>query len=862
MTPSIKSYLTPVHPTSELHAPSQLQAPSDFPSTATSASTDTTFNIAGYEDVDWSRLLNYKVPIGITKRGFKSWIYLWGWRVISTKNNEAYWLCRLCHNLSRASRPSGHIYKAAATNGATHHLRTVHSLTEDGHLPIEEPNQQTLDGFTNTAAMRGQFDFLTFKSKILRLFTTTQVPLSLIEEEAFRDLLIYLEPRLERSIPSRRTLRRCIETAYLRAHREVESDLRGATTRINISFDLWTSPGRRLSLLGVVAHYLNANYQPRNVLLALPRMRGSHTAVSIAVTLTELVEHFDLTTRLGNVVTDNASENSACIALLATQYAIDPKQRHVLCMGHVINLVAQQVLFGSDIDAFEPELVTTSEQLELQQWRKKGPIGKLHNLVKYITHSSNRQDRFHEVQRDQPVPLQSQKDSAKDSYDLIKDNRTRWNSWFDAAERALDLKQSIDDFVDQELEDYNVQMAVFNGRASQSNSRWRGAVEPKKPSIFNDRLTPEDWGVITQYVEVLRPCKLATMRLQGHVKDSATSDKVVTGALWMVLPIYEEILSSFEIARKCHPTAEKQRSQQDPLTTSNASPPTSPYASPSPVSRRTTRSSQMHTQTRASAPRNDPTTLTDDVVAEERSINPMGEGDDPSAYTDVESHFSTNMNLGWQKLDAYYKKTDATPLYRAAVVLHPRMKWQWIQRHWGKLHRQWVDDAHAAVEGLWEQYKVDTTTTAATTAGDDSDDDDADSINLRDQYDEYCAEPRPASKQMTRHDSPIPYWISKLTVWPQLAQMALDIYSTPACSDAPERVFSIAGNTLNPRRRVMTADTVQELLCLRSWQKSGLIDFDTTLFDEAVRATQDAAIADELAYNNTIEVGTDGDDDR
>ena len=28
----------------------------------------------------------------------------------------------------------------------------------------------------------------------------------------------------------------------------------------------------------------------------------------------------------------------------------------------------------------------------------------------------------------------------------------------------------------------------------------------------------------------------------------------------------------------------------------------------------------------------------------------------------------------------------------------------------------------------------------------DSDDDDADSINPRDQYDEYCAEPRPASK--------------------------------------------------------------------------------------------------------------------
>jgi hypothetical protein len=31
------------------------------------------------------------------------------------------------------------------------------------------------------------------------LFTTTQVPFSLIEEEAFRDLLIYCEPRLHNS---------------------------------------------------------------------------------------------------------------------------------------------------------------------------------------------------------------------------------------------------------------------------------------------------------------------------------------------------------------------------------------------------------------------------------------------------------------------------------------------------------------------------------------------------------------------------------------------------------------------------------------------------------------------------------------
>jgi hypothetical protein len=738
------------------------------------------------------------------------------------------------------------------------HLRTVHQLTEDGHLPIERPNQQTMDIYANTAPMRGQFDFLQFKALILRLFTTTQIPMALIEEDAFRELLIYCEPRLQRTIPSRRSLARYIEKAYADAHAKVVFDLQGAITRVNLSFDLWTSPGRRLSLLGVVAHYLNAEQQPRNVLLALPRMHGSHTAANIAKALRLLCTRFDLQTRIGNLVTDNASENHACLEILGTEYFFDASERHILCMGHIINLTAQQVLFGSDVDAFEPELCTSVEELELQQWRKKGPIGRLHNLVKYITHSAGRREAFHEIQRAQPLPLQSQSERPKETYDLIKDNRTRWNSWHDCAERALLLRQSIDDFVDQELDHYNMQMAVFNGRTAQARPQRLPAKEPKKPSLFNDRLSPEDWGIITQYVDVLRPCKTATMRLQGHVKGSITTGKDHASAIWMVLPIYDEIMSSFEIARKRHPTAEKQRSQQGPSTSSEASPPSSPCITPPPATHRMTRSSQAIPIPGSSASRDSHTGQDDDPVAIEQSNNLAAEGVDISAYTDVEHHFSTNINLGWQKLDNYYRLTDRTPTYRAAVVLHPRMKWQWFDRHWGKLHRDWVRDAHKAVESLWDQYKVVATTLASNSDADDSDDDD---VELRDQYDEYCAEPRPSNKHMTRHDSPIPYWISKRAIWPQLAQMALDIYTTPACSDEPERVFSIAGNIINPRRRVMTADKVQELLCLRSWQKSGLIDFNNAMFTEAVQAAQDAPIADELMQDEDVDGSTRGDDD-
>ena len=76
--------------------------------------------------------------------------------------------------------------------------------------------------------------------------------------------------------------------------------------------------------------------------------------------------------------------------------------------------------------------------------------------------------------------------------------------------------------------------------------------------------------------------------------------------------------------------------------------------------------------------------------------------------------------------------------------------------------------------------------------------------------------------------------------------MALDIYATLAMSDEPEHVFSIASNVLTPRRRCLTDHTVEQVLCLRSWQKSGIITLNHTLFKEAVTAVEYALVHDTI----------------
>ena len=121
-------------------------------------------------------------------------------------------------------------------------------------------------------------------------------------------------------------------------------------------------------------------------------MSGAHTAVSLSTQLVSILDHYHLRESFGYAVTDNASKNRACLNILTAELGFDAAERHVRCIGHIINLVAHKVLFGSDVESFEHKLeyAVTAEVVELATWRRKGPIGKLHNIIRYILHLSER----------------------------------------------------------------------------------------------------------------------------------------------------------------------------------------------------------------------------------------------------------------------------------------------------------------------------------------------------------------------------------------------------------------------------------------------------------------------------------------
>ena len=83
--------------------------------------------------------------------------------------------------------------------------------------------------------------------------------------------------------------------------------------------------------------------------------------------------------------------------------------------------------------------------------------------------------------------------------------------------------------------------------------------------------------------------------------------------------------------------------------------------------------------------------------------------------------------------------------------------------------------------------------------------------------------------------------------FPLLSRMAIDIYSIPAMSAEPERVFSGAKHTVSAQRHSLKSETIELLECLKSWFRLGIFTeedlhaiVDTLQDDEAMEALEEA----------------------
>jgi hypothetical protein len=148
-----------------------------------------------------------------------------------------------------------------------------------------------------------------------------------------------------------------------------------------------------------------------------------------------------------------------------------------------------------DDDDREPFKVTLKD---MEEWRRKGPLGKLHNFVVFIQRSVQRLGKFLDLSR---------------GHHLAQDNSTRWNSWERMLTVALALRDAIEDYFDQWEDD----------------------------NCAEDKLTKKEWATLENIRSFLNKLKMATKALEGH---AATLDRV--------LPSMDFILDVFERGKRAN----------------------------------------------------------------------------------------------------------------------------------------------------------------------------------------------------------------------------------------------------------------------------------------------------------------------
>lgn len=217
------------------------------------------------------------------KKTRSSQVHAFGWMVQELADDKiqgTYWICARCD----AKRQFVALDARRQTSSVWSHLEIAHRIRKDGKRTLEEDSSQLmLDGRRTTQAEqplpRAWAD--EFCRRMLIWMVATHTPFRSIEDDSFRDLLTHLnKPAVTQLLPSSgNTVKAWVMDRFSNAQLGVSKLLAKASSKIHLSWDLWTSP-YNAAMLAVCCHFVDESLARRHILLALRPIRGDHTGLN------------------------------------------------------------------------------------------------------------------------------------------------------------------------------------------------------------------------------------------------------------------------------------------------------------------------------------------------------------------------------------------------------------------------------------------------------------------------------------------------------------------------------------------------------------------------------------------------------
>ncbi|RKK06426.1 hypothetical protein BFJ65_g4629 [Fusarium oxysporum f. sp. cepae] len=718
-------------------------------------------------------------------RDTSSWLWDFGYDI--QRHGLRKWACKDCilgnrpiiatFTSSGLQNAANHLWREHKTSAPEGEKKSTAQLKSEGALKSSQPtiasvlkldvNKPTEQNIANSFISR--FDKQHFQRLLVELIVSSNQSFSFAENPILREIFDYLSPSvsIQHANLSARAVRYKIIQEYNRHKQTVIEVLRNSPGALHISFDGWTSRNK-LALYGIACFFRDEKNRPCKIMIGVPEAHR-HFGSTIGGEVLDVLHTLGVSPeKIGYFTLDNAENNDTAMEVIGAELGFDGRLRRGRCIGHTINLSAKALLFGKNSNAFEQQLsgAEALSDTEYAQWRKKGPVGKLHNIVVDVRISHRLIYLFKEVQKDEINRAATLKLRSKKPLKLIIDNDTRWLSQLYMIRRALRLKTSIELL----LIKYKAQWEDEN--RSKKTGQVTQAKLAKKPRILRDenQLTDKDWEVLYHFEAILTVFETVVKTLEGdgHIRRRKQGWTGSYGNIWDVVLGYELLLNTLEEYKQLaadFPDPEHfriginlawdkldeyyQRLDETPIYyTAMALHPAYRWDwfdetwahKPSWVEKAKEMVADVW--------------LSDYAHLEVRTSSSRGDDEPPAKRPRFFNPFEKNSRL-----------PNSKPAYAALIV--------------GDEYQAWQTDREAS----------------------DGD--------VRD---------------------PIGYWITKQSRYPRLSRMALDFLTIQPMSAECERLFSAAGKMVSGLRTNLDAEIIAICQILRSWYRAGLIkDLDPLL---------------------------------
>ncbi|OWT42269.1 reverse transcriptase [Pochonia chlamydosporia 170] len=312
---------------------------------------------------------------------------------------------------------------------------------------------------------------------------------------------------------------------------------------IHVSFDGWKS-GNRHSLYGVACFFRDENSQPRKLVLGVPELRTRHFGHNIAAEILDVLDAYGIKDRVGYFTLDNAESNDKAMEVIGGELGFMGSTRRGRCFGHTLNLSAKALLFGHNVEAFEEQLSGAAALSEAEHtlWRRKGPVGKLHNLVVDIRRSDQLIYLLRSIQRSEFDMSADVRVRASKTLDLIIDNDTRWLSQLYMIRRAITLRPYLEQLILKHRQQWEQ-----DNRSKRTGNLRKSAKEPRI-CLEENQLTAHDWTVLGHLATLLGFYEDAVKTLEGDGQQRKRKGGWVGsyGNVWEVIQGFEFLLEVLE----------------------------------------------------------------------------------------------------------------------------------------------------------------------------------------------------------------------------------------------------------------------------------------------------------------------------